>query len=39
MLLIAMISVIALTLRTTLKIKKQKINVQVYRTVNLKIKN
>ena len=39
MLLIAMLGVIALTLRTSLKVKKQKINLQVYRKVNLKIKN
>lgn len=39
LLLIAMIGAIILTLRISLKVKKQKINLQVYRKVHLKIKN
>lgn len=39
LLLVAMIGAIILTLRITIKVKKQKINLQVYRKLNLKIKN
>jgi len=39
LLLIAMIGAIVLTLRVSIKVKKQKINLQVYRKVHLKIKN
>lgn len=39
LLLIAMIGAIILTLRVSIKVKKQKINLQVYRKVHLKIKN
>jgi len=39
LLLIAMIGAILLTLRVSIKVKKQKINLQVYRKVHLKIKN
>jgi len=39
LLLIAMIGAIILTLRVSIKVKKQKINLQVYRKIHLKIKN